>query len=201
VKKGGGKVADWEKQLGLWHEYDRSFAERALFAKRSVNPMFVLRTSTGTTIPLVSGWTNDDERQGCHDLVRLLCIALDVLAIGHMGEAWMLMGADAMAGVRPSMSPTRRECLVVSMQSRDSRGEPWRRVDVREIIRSDGSSGRPKSLRRLPDLNSENAWEIHDLLPPADLPEALRREAAERLAEMGVKLPHELRQGRPDRRH
>jgi hypothetical protein len=163
--------------------------------------MFVLHTSRGDTVPFSAAWSNDEQKQGCHELVRLFCLALDVVALGHMSEAWLVIGADASNGVRPSQSPDRLECLVVSMQARTADGKPWRRVDVREIQRTGGRSGRPKSLRPIPEIVPTDAWEGIDLLARRDPPEAIRRGAAERLGAMGVKLPPELDPRRPDRRH
>ena len=150
-------------------------------------------------MPGTAVWTSDDEKERVLALARLLCLAFDVVAVGWMGEAWLVdHPSPAEMAVRASASPRRKDCLIVSLESR---AYSRTRVAIREIVRKDGA-GKPLGLRpvELPD-GVKAAGSFACLLPDGEVPADVRDAALAALEKSGFPIPEEADPRKPPSRH
>jgi hypothetical protein len=95
-------------------------------------PMFVVHAHDGTIIPVLATW---DNKSGHYDVVKVICIAHDAIAICMICEGW-IAGArtrEELEGRPPSEREDRKEVVSVTMSMRQPRVRSL--SSWREIIR------------------------------------------------------------------
>jgi len=142
-------VTTWEQQIDEWLHSDRKFAETCLLENGSVGRMFTVHTRGGNDVPIHAAWDDAATKASTLALVRVLGLALDAVAIGCVGEAWVVLNpTTGDMETRPASNALRKECVVISIEGRAEGGSgTLRRLAVLEIIRDGGPGGKPVGTR------------------------------------------------------
>lgn len=132
---------------------------------------------------------SDETRLRARQLVKILCIAHDALAVTFIMEAWMAeewVGRET--GLRPADREDKREVVVLHQEYRQG-DEVLQRVCSREILRGDDGSVSGLGPDRYAGGGGRWGFRPLRLLPPEMMRHPLARQAAKSaLARVGSKL-------------
>lgn len=185
--------AEWQ----AWMNYDMDYAVWCLVSQGEFRPLFVMHTSDGEMMLFPASWKNQQSKENIQTLVRLVCVAYDVVAVGLSIEGWMRKvfrqsGESTLAhrtranAIAPAEAEDRVEVLIVTMTYRDDAGECRSLGQIAEILRD--AEGQPTGVKR--DLTEKPGVEgrLVDLLPERSASPQIQLAARQLLEDIGVTL-------------
>jgi hypothetical protein len=172
-----------------WLRHDVEYAKTTIMKHGMLQGLFAIHGRDGRVFLVQSNYADTDEKHDTYDMLRVMCIAYDAIALSHMCEAWirMLSPRDketraemmerARTGPKPSQAEDRKEIIAVTLAYRE---DEQRHVigETYEIIR-DFTTGKITGLEPMdfPDENTSMGGDVPELLP-ATTPNPTQRAVA-----------------------
>lgn len=173
---------EWTRRLAR----DIAFAERILTTDGQLTPIFVVHSADAPRILSVP-FVDDESKAAMIAMVRLCAIAQQATAVSMIVEAWCSLPTTSK--LARSLGPANaREVVLAHCAYLDESGQQRLMSRLHAIIRNDKGKVTGIGLNELTGDDEMDGGAMANLLPPADLPDVVRKAAQQSVSSLLDKM-------------